>query len=283
MSIVLGIDIGGSTAKAAGYRDGELLGFMEPRAEDRPEPIYSVLEGFLRKHGMPKADVSEIVLTGVGTAGAAERIRGIPAYKADEFEAIARGGLMLSGKEEALVVSIGTGTAFIRADRDGIAHIGGSGVGGGTLMGLSERLFGAKSFEAITEMAKRGDLRNVDLMIEDICGMTSLPPYVTATNFGKIKSAAADPDFALGLINLIFQTVGVMAVFACRGQRVKDVVVTGAMAVLPQAREVFDLLHIMHGITFTIPENAAFAGAVGAILRRQKDLGGSVPKTPAKL
>lgn len=60
--------------------------------------------------------------------------------KMEEFQAIGYGGLKLSGLTDALVVSMGTGTAYVRAGKDGMKHIGGSGVGGGTLMGLASRL-----------------------------------------------------------------------------------------------------------------------------------------------
>ena len=56
--------------------------------------------------------------------------------KVDEFHAIGKGGLFLTGLTRAIIVSMGTGTAFIIADQNGEKHIGGTGIGGGTLLGL---------------------------------------------------------------------------------------------------------------------------------------------------
>ena len=43
----------------------------------------------------------------------------------------------MSGLDRAVVVSMGTGTAYVMADKGRVSHLGGTGVGGGTLLGLS--------------------------------------------------------------------------------------------------------------------------------------------------
>ena len=78
-----------------------------------------------------------------------------------EFDALGTGGLYLTGLEEA----VGQHRhrycfLFMQALRDG--HIGGSAVGGGTLVGLSSRLFGIRDVEVIADMAEQGNLKNVD-------------------------------------------------------------------------------------------------------------------------
>ena len=42
--------------------------------------------------------------------------------------------------KRAIIVSMGTGTAYVMADNDKAYHIGGTGAGGGTLLGLSNRM-----------------------------------------------------------------------------------------------------------------------------------------------
>ena len=44
----------------------------------------------------------------------------------DEFKAIGLGGLTASNKQNAIIASIGTGTAFIKANNNEIKHLGGS-------------------------------------------------------------------------------------------------------------------------------------------------------------
>ena len=70
---------------------------------------------------------------------------------------------------------------------------------------------------------------------------------------------------------MVFQTVGMMGVFAVRNSEVRDVVLTGAMTVLPQAAGTFRTLGEMSGVNFIIPENAVFATAIGAAMEYIED------------
>jgi len=270
MGVVLGIDIGGSTTKIAGFNDKkEMIGTLQVKASDQITSLYGAIGNFTSNHDIALKDVSKIVITGVGASFVSGDIYGIHTQRIEEFKAIGIGGLKISGKDEAIIASMGTGTALVRATKENAVHIGGSGVGGGTLVGLSEKLFGENNFYMILELAKNGDLANVDLAIKDISKdvIPSLPPETTASNFAKIKYIASDSDLALGLINMIFQTVGMLSVFACRNDSIKDVVLIGALTEIPQARGIFDSIeHLYAGVKFTIPENAIFATAIGAAL-----------------
>ncbi|WP_243021990.1 BadF/BadG/BcrA/BcrD ATPase family protein [Clostridium sp. AF29-8BH] len=144
MNLSLGIDIGSSSTKAAALDEhGTLLGTLQVHADDPRTSAYGVLGRFLDQQGASFDDVEKIVLTGLGSTYFHENIFGIPTIHALELDAIGRGGLYLSGLDEALVVSLGTGSAFIRASKtNGFRHLGGSGVGGGTLVGMAERFLG---------------------------------------------------------------------------------------------------------------------------------------------
>ena len=81
-----------------------------------------------------------------------------------------------------------------------------------------------------------------------------------------MTDSATQEDLALGVLNMVFQTIGMMAVFACRNDHVKDVVLTGTLTLVPCAKKVFNALYKMHGINFIIPQNAIYATATGAAL-----------------
>ena len=269
MSVVIGIDVGGSTTKIVGYTDeGKLVSRLQVEAADPLTSAYGALGKFVNENKLSLSQVRQIILTGVGASLFKKDIYGIQTSRVDEFRAIGLGGLALSNKKEGLIISMGTGTAFVRAGKDGIKHIGGSGVGGGTVLGLCGKLCGASSFSTVTKMAEKGALKKVDLNIEDISTgvIPTLPPDTTASNFGKMQDSATSEDFALGILNMTFQTIGMMAVFACRNDRVKDVILTGTLAEVPFAKKVFQSLHKMHGINFIIPKNAIYATATGAAL-----------------
>lgn len=269
MSVVIGIDVGGSTTKIVGYtHQGKLISRLQVEAADPLTSAYGAFGKFINENKLSLSQVRQIILTGVGSSLFKKNIYGIATSHVDEFKAIGLGGLALSDKKEGLIISMGTGTAFVRAGKEGIVHIGGSGVGGGTVLGLCSKLCGASSFNTVEKMAAKGVLKKVDLNIEDISTgvIATLPPDTTASNFGKMQDAATGEDLALGILNMTFQTIGMMAVFACRNDRVKDVIVTGTLAEVPFAKKVFQELHKMHGINFIIPKNAIYATATGAAL-----------------
>ncbi|MDR2570536.1 MAG: pantothenate kinase [Oscillospiraceae bacterium] len=274
MGIILGIDVGGSTTKIVGLERGgnncsceKRVGALQVRAADQKTSMYGAIGNFLSTHGLGIGDVSIIYLTGVGASFISEQIYGIETRKVSEFHAIGRGALCLTGLGEALVVSMGTGTAFVRAGKNETIHLGGSGVGGGTILGLASQMLGKNNIDAILALAQKGDLGNVDLSVRDILGTTvrSLPHDLTAANFGKIKNTVSDCDIALGTINMVFETVGMLAVFALKNDTIKDVVLTGTLATFPQAKTVFSKFNELTGVNFIIPGDAIFATALGAI------------------
>lgn len=270
MKIIIGIDVGGSTTKIVGYRkDRSLLAVQRVVAKDPITSVYGALGRFISENGLQLSQVEHIVLTGVGASHFEGDLYGIPTTKAVEFQAIGRGGLELSGKGHALVVSLGTGTAFVEASRtSGSKHIGGSGVGGGTLLGLCERLAQVSSFDTVLQLAGRGDLHKVDLTIGDIStkDVGNMNADVTAANFGKLADDAAQEDLVAGVVNMVFQTIGMLAVFAVRESATRDIVLTGTLTVMPEIREVFSALEALHPVNFILPENSVFATAIGAAL-----------------
>ena len=73
-----------------------------------------------------------------------------------EFGSLAKGGLYLSGLKSAIVVSCGTGTAVVWARKNKpVVHLGGTGVGGGTLQGLGKLILKTDSVEKYLSWQKR--------------------------------------------------------------------------------------------------------------------------------
>lgn len=268
MSRVIGIDIGGSTTKIVGFSQGLLFSPFLVKATDPVSSVYGALGRFLTENQLQLSDVDRIVMTGVGATFINEKIFGIPTYKVDEFLAIGLGGLFLSNLSKAVIVSMGTGTAYVYADGEHAVHLGGTGVGGGTLLGLSNRMLNIRNFDDIIETANGGDLSHIDLSIADIThdDLVNLPPDTTASNFGKTLDLATKADVALGIINLVFQTIGTLAAFAARNEKVSDVVLTGNLTNVPQGKGIFEGLSQLYKLHYHIPPHAEFATAAGATL-----------------
>jgi len=269
MPVILGIDIGGSTTKIVGLRpDHSLIAMHRVQAQDPVTSLYGALGNFISSQHLQLSDISRIALTGVGASFADGDIFNIHTVKIDEFTAVGTGGLALSHQQRAVVVSMGTGTAFLWADGPTTTHLCGSGVGGGTLAGLCSRLCGTRQYEQIVKLASSGDISQIDLSVGDITRNQhpSLPLDITAANFGNVSDSASQGDFAAGVINMILQSIGTTAIMACRACHADTVVLTGFMSHLPQAAECFALFTRLFGTRFIIPENAAFATAIGAAL-----------------
>ena len=254
MGIVLGIDIGSSATKIVAMDESKtILNSLKVSASDPVTAMYGAVGKILCEERMQIADVEAVMLTGMGASYVEGDVYGLPTTKVTEFDALGTGGLYLTGLEETVVGSIGTGTVFVYAGPEGIWHIGGSAVGGGTLVGLSSRLFGIRDVEVIADMAEQGNLE-------------TLPDDATSSNLGKMKSTATDEDVALGLMNMIFQTAGTLAVFACRNVNLKRAVIGGSTATLNQARIMLGQVGELYDINFIIPKEAAFMTAIGAAL-----------------
>ena len=188
-----------------------------------------------------------------------------------EFTSIGLGGLYLSGLDEAIVVSLGTGTAVVHAKKGGeITYLGGTGVGGGTLVGLSHLLLKMESVDHVASLAEEGDLNNIDLRISDMAQknkLTGMPEEMTASNFGKVSDLATKADISLGLLNLVFETVDMVAYFAGKSCGVRDIVMTGNLTTVPYCARLMDKLNAMFDVHFMIPDLAQFGTVIGTALR----------------
>ena len=266
--MVIGIDIGGSTTKIVGFDGQNVCSPMMVNAGDPKTSAYGALGRFLSENHLGLDDIKRIMVTGVGSSFLAKDMYGIPTCKVDEITAVGLGGRHLSGFDNVVVVSMGTGTAVIGVNGDDIAHIGGTGVGGGTIIGLCDKLVGVRSIEHIIGLAEQGDISKVDLTIGDISSeaISNMNGSVTASNFGKVSDLASPSDLALGVVNMVFQTIGIVAVLAGRPRGMSRIVLTGNLSRIPMARGMFDAIGALYNAEFHIPQNSDFATAIGAAI-----------------
>lgn len=274
MSVVIGIDVGGSTTKIVGFRRGEgkseLIRPLLVRAADPITSLYGAFGKFTTENDLSLSDVSRVMTTGIGSTHLTKPIYDLPCESVLEFESIGRGGLYLSGLDEAIVVSLGTGTAVVHARRGApVEYLGGTGVGGGTVVGLSRLLLKMDSVEHISALAEEGDLSRIDLRIGDLAKKSSfdtMPGEMTASNFGKVSDICTRGDIALGVLNMVFEAVGMVAYFAGKSRGVSDIVVTGNLTTIPYCAEIFRVLSEMFRVNFVLPELAQFGTVIGTAL-----------------
>ena len=275
MRTIIGIDIGGSTTKIIGFREeGGIKQWLEPLVIVANDPLtatYGAFGRFADENQLVLSEISRVMLTGVGSSHIKNNLYGLDCRRVEEFQCIGKGGSFLSGLDNSLIVSMGTGTAIVHASQNGTyEYIGGTGVGGGTLIGLSRLMLNAEGVSELEDMARSGDLDKIDLKIKDLVqgdGLSNLSRDLTASNFANVSLGVTKDDIALGIMNLVFETVGMVSIFAARSRGVSDIVLTGNVTTLSQCAKKYEEFNTLgYGVNFVIPERSGFATAIGAAL-----------------
>jgi type II pantothenate kinase len=278
MRTIIGIDVGGSTTKIVGFRltDNENINLIAPlfiRAADPITSIYGAFGRFTSENNLAISDIDRVMMTGVGSTFVTKPLYSLDCRAVPEFTSIGLGGLYLSGLDDAVIVSMGPGTAGIQAKKNGkmtdINYLGGTGVGGGTLIGLSRKILGIDTVEHIEQLCEDGDLDKVDLRIKDISDLSLFPNVnheLTASNFGKLSDLAGRHDIALGIANMVAETIAMISIFAARAYNIKNIVLIGNLTSFTPIRKTIVGLGPSFNVNFTVPENAQFGTVIGSAL-----------------
>ena len=237
----------------------------------------SQLERALSVIGHRARDFACIGVTGGQHRKLPDTVDGTPVVKVNEVSAIGRGGLRLASKEQALVVSAGSGTAMIAARGSQTQHSTGSAVGGGTLQGLGKLLLGTSDAREIDALALHGNSNVPDLTLVEATGgaLGKLPADANAVNFGRFArpgTTATRQDVAAALVVMVGQVIAVIAINAARAERLDDIVVVGHLVDLDSVRQVLDTVAGYYGATILVPERPGFATALGALLVAEEKL-----------
>jgi len=269
MRVAVGVDAGASLAKLAIQGREPGLG-LELLPASQPERILERIE---------ELAADRIGLTGAGAA-LLGRSLGESTVHVNEFAAWGNGaGALLhdqagGANEPYLLVSLGTGTSVMLCDGLAVNRIGGTALGGGTMLGLSALLFGCREFRALADLAVRGDRREVDLLVSDIYkpGEIPLAGDLTAACFGK--PALRDPrtkprqeDLAQALMGLVGENVALLCVgLAAAAPQARRVVFGGStLRSNPTLRDILQSITAALGRDVVFLDNGEFAGAIGAL------------------
>jgi len=264
----LGADVGATLAKLAiRGRDGGLDLRLIPSAA--LEQLACEIES---------SGAERVGLTGGGASQLALRL-GLEDPPVNEFEAWATGARAIlqrdggAAPERFLLVSVGTGTSAMLVGEAGAARVGGTALGGGTLAGLAAALVGTSDFDAVTQLARDGDRRHVDLLVGDIYPNDTLPlpGDLNAASFAKLalrsQETARDPrDLAHAIIGLVGENVALICGGLAAAAGVKRIVYGGTtLRDNPAITDILCALAPAHACEATILRNGEFTGALGAL------------------
>lgn len=268
MGIVIGIDVGGSTTKIIGINHEHIKNPMIIKATDPITSLFGAFGKYIYDNEINLSDIEQVMLTGVGSVSVDQKLYGLPTAHTDEFLANGLGAHYDSNFENIIVISMGTGTSIIKVEGDKINHIGGIGIGGGTILGLTRVILKTQDIKHIETLAEKGNIENINLKIKDICdtALPGLPLEAIASIFGKAEIDTKEEDIAAGIIYMVLQSIGQAAVLASLNGNIKDFVLIGNLAKLPQCNQVFPIMEKMYNCRFIIPEYAEYRTALGAAL-----------------
>jgi len=215
---------------------------------------------------------ARIVATGGGADRLGTTLAGVPVEHVSEFDAWGRGAELVAAAEgtalppDYLLVSLGTGTSILRVRNGRVERVGGTALGGGTMVGLGRLLFGLESFADVAALAASGDRRHVDLLVGDVYRGTasSIASQLTAASFAKLDSLAG-PDVAHALMGLVAENVVLIAGALARGAGVETIVFCGStLTGNPALRDIVGEITTFFGNRPLFLAGGAYAGAVGA-------------------
>ena len=263
---IIGIDRGASfTDFAVVDSDGLSDIFsIESRSWQRISTAY---EGLITKY-----QTRHIVFSGSAT-GMPTSMKNIVNIIA-EIDAIGFGGAALANCKKCVVVSMGTGSAIVHFANNSAEHLGGSGVGGGTIKGLSSLICGIDNPSQIEALALKGNASNLNLTISDLGyeQISFLGADMTASNFADLKSNSVE-DQAAAILNLVGETVGIIASICARSVNCRNhIVIVGKVAENRFIRRVLKLVGKLYQTTFIFPENPGYATVYGAAVKYRYDM-----------
>jgi len=270
-STAVGVDWGATLAKIAVRRPGAAPSFLHLPADD-PDACRRAIAALGPARVGVTGGGSERLLRELGDAVA---VNEFAAWGAGAAAMLADGDGGGAPAERYLLVSLGTGTSVLLVDGMSVSRVGGTALGGGTLLGLAAGLLGTAEFEEVVALARRGSRREVDLLVSDIyrAGGIPLAGDLTAANFGKLarRLRAGEPvareDLAHALMGLLGENVALVCTGLAATAQVRRIVFGGSTL-----RGNEPLAEILGTITRALGREPVFlprgeyAGALGALL-----------------
>ncbi|MDO5297263.1 MAG: hypothetical protein Q4F00_11675 [bacterium] len=168
-------------------------------------------------------DLKTIGVTGRGAISIKNKLRD-RVIKINEFVACGAGARYLlktqkrSDSDPFVLVDVGTGTSIMAVKGSAVTRLGGTALGGGTLVGLGRIMTRRNlNYGELCDIAQNGLRSKTDLQVRDVYepGEINISPSFTAANFGKVAlgglEASEEADWIMGLIGLIGENISLLA------------------------------------------------------------------------
>lgn len=274
MGIRIGIDIGSSTTKIVAFEKERMLEPMAVRADNQMTSLYGAFGSYLYENDLELSDVDGVYITGMGSKQVDKPVYGCPTYKVDEFQATGTGGYYLTDKKEVIVVSMGTGSFYVKVTETEMKHLGGVGLGGGTICGLSAVALNTDDIHEIAALSRRGDVAQIDLRIGDLAKekLPGLNLDVTASNFAKADAQSNPEDVAAGIVHMVIENICQTGILASAQTGIKDYILIGGLTKFFECQKIIEAFKSLWDVEITIPKYSDYATAIGAVIAGSEGL-----------
>jgi type II pantothenate kinase len=273
---IVGIDAGATLIKIAYIQDND-IDFHKFSSDKMEDAVQWITDTFTNP---------QICITG-GKSKVFESKLNYTIETIVEFKATCEGINYLVQKNnydvgnKYIVTNVGTGTSIHYLENNNTyKRVGGIGLGGGTLVGLSFLLTGIKDYDDIVNMSLNGNRNLIDLRVSDIY-TASEPPIsgdLTASNFGNINNLINagklnSSDLIASVTGMIGESVTTISCQAANRFGTSSIIYIGTTFLSNSLfKETVNDYTLLRGEQPFFIKDGEYSGAIGALLSLRENL-----------
>ncbi len=170
--------------------------------------------------------------------------------------------------DQELVLSCGSGTACVGYENEISTHLGGTGLGGGTIRGLCKLAAHIDDPDEIDDLSKKGSQIG-DYVLKDVDFWTywKFPEDSIAVHLGNLDmiNKLEKEDICKSIIYLVATNIARLAATTALAAKLNKIVVIGRSPNYSLYKEILTKWIEFSGLEVIFPENREFATALGTL------------------
>ena len=213
--------------------------------------------------------IESISVTGGKHLDLPDNFDGQKIVKKNEIDCIGTGAKRLSQLDSNfLVLSCGSGTACVGFENETATHLGGTGLGGGTIRGLCKLAVQIDDPDEIDDLSKKGSQIG-DYTLKDVISgpIGNLPEDSIAVHVGNLDmiEKLEKEDICRSVIYLVATNIARLAAATAVAAKLNKIVVVGRSPNYFLYKEILTKWIEFSGLEVTFPKNGEFATALGTL------------------
>ena len=221
------------------------------------------------KNVQEESKIKSIAVTGGKHLDLPDNFDGQKIVKKNEINCIGFGAKKISQLDSNfLVLSCGSGTACVAYENETATHLGGTGLGGGTIRGLCKLAAQIDDPAEIDDLSIKGSQIG-DFTLKDVISgpIGNLPEDSIAVHLGNLDmmDKLEKEDICRSIIYLVATNIARLAATAALAAKLNKIVVVGRSPNYSLYKEILTKWIDFSGLEVVYPENREFATAIGTL------------------